>query len=145
MTTFTTRRDIPAGPAAVFGAFEDPARLARWWGPDGFTSTFETFEFRPGGRWVFAMHGPDGKTFPNESVFEAVVPGREIVLRHVCLPHFRLAITLQEQPGGTLLTWEQAFDDDQAANAMRRFLEAANEQNLDRLCAEVQAGASPAS
>jgi hypothetical protein len=91
------------------------------------------------------MHGPDGKTYPNESVFEAVVPDDEIVLRHVCLPYFRLAIALEERPGGTLLTWEQAFEDDQAANAMRGFLETANEQNLDRLCAEVQSGASPAS
>jgi uncharacterized protein YndB with AHSA1/START domain len=50
MTTFTTTREIPASPAAVFAAFQDPARLARWWGPNGFTTTFETFEFRPGGR-----------------------------------------------------------------------------------------------
>ena len=145
MTTFTTKREIPASPAAVFAAFQSPDRLARWWGPNGFTNTFETFEFQPGGRWVFSMHGPDGKTYPNESLFEAIVPGRIIVIRHVCPPHFRLTVTLQQQPAGTLVLWEQAFDDDAVANAVRHFVEPANEQNLDRLCAEVLSGPLPTS
>ncbi len=145
MTTFATKREIPAGPRAVFDAFQDPARLARWWGPNAFTNTFEIFEFRPGGRWVFSMHGPDGKTYPNESRFEAIEPDSKIVIRHLSQPHFQLTIILQEQAGGTLLSWEQAFDDDSVANAIRHIVEPANEQNLDRLGAEVQSGASSAS
>ncbi|WP_435016548.1 SRPBCC domain-containing protein [Tundrisphaera sp. TA3] len=84
MTTFSTKRTFAASPGAIFDAFQDPDRLARWWGPAGFTNTFETFEFRSGGRWAFAMHGPDGTTYPNESTFESIVPGREIVIRHAC-------------------------------------------------------------
>lgn len=145
MTTFTTKREIPASPASVFAAFQSPGRLAKWWGPNGFTNTFETFEFQPGGRWVFSMHGPDGKTYPNESLFETIVPDSIIVIRHVSPPHFQLTVTLQEQPAGTLVLWEQAFDDDAVANAIRHFVEPANEQNLDRLCAEVQSGTSLAS
>ncbi|WP_165075318.1 SRPBCC family protein [Paludisphaera rhizosphaerae] len=140
MTTFTTKREIPAIPSAVFAAFRDPVRLARWWGPDGFTNTFETFEFQPGGRWVFVMHGPTGANYDNESRFETIVPDEQVVIRHVSQPHFRLTVTLQEQPAGTLLLWEQAFDDDDVAKAVRHIVEPANEQNLDRLSAEVQAG-----
>ena len=88
MTTLSTGRVIPASPDAVFDAFRDPARLARWWGPDGFTNTFEVFEFRPGGRWSFAMHGPNGATYPNESEFASVVPGREVVVRHLSGPRW---------------------------------------------------------
>ena len=33
----------------VFSAFTDPKHLARWWGPNGFTTTMRNFEFRPGG------------------------------------------------------------------------------------------------
>ena len=29
----------------VFAAFSEANRLAAWWGPDGFTNTFEQFEF----------------------------------------------------------------------------------------------------
>ena len=46
-------------------AFSDPVRLARWWGPAGFTNTFTICEFKPGGQWSFTMHGPDGTNYPN--------------------------------------------------------------------------------
>ena len=48
--TFSSHLDIPARPEVVFAAFEEE-RLARWWGPDGFTNTFHEFSFTPGGRW----------------------------------------------------------------------------------------------
>ena len=65
MSTFTSTRNLHATPAAVFAAIGDPARLAKWWGPDGFTNRFEVFEFWPGGRWVFDMIGADGRVYPN--------------------------------------------------------------------------------
>ena len=87
------------------------------------------------------MHGPDGETYPNESLLVSIVPESEIGIRHVSRPYFQLTITLQEHRDGTQLVWEQAFDDDSVANAIRHFVEPANEQNLDRLCAEVQSDA----
>jgi uncharacterized protein YndB with AHSA1/START domain len=74
MNTFKTSREIPATPAAVFAAIADPQRLARWWGPDGFRNSFEVCDIRPGGAWKFTMHGPDGASYPNESVFFAIEP-----------------------------------------------------------------------
>jgi uncharacterized protein YndB with AHSA1/START domain len=41
-----TQRILPYTPDEIYDAFADPARLAKWWGPDGFTNTFEIFEFR---------------------------------------------------------------------------------------------------
>jgi uncharacterized protein YndB with AHSA1/START domain len=66
---FRSHRVLPYPPRSVFEAFARPEVLARWWGPNGFTNTFEVFEFRPGGRWKFVMHGPEGSNHPNESVF----------------------------------------------------------------------------
>ena len=51
---------IAATPAQVFAAMNDPARVARWWGPDGFGNTMHQFDFRPGGTWLLTMHEPDG-------------------------------------------------------------------------------------
>ena len=51
MAPFNTSRDIPAPAAQVFAAMANPERLARWWGPAGFTNTFHVCEFTPGGRW----------------------------------------------------------------------------------------------
>jgi len=139
-TTFTTSRHLAATPAAVFAAIQDPARLATWWGPDGFSNRFEVFEFQPGGRWVFTMIGPDGATYPNESVFANIEADRQVVIRHVCQPFFELTITLESSPGGTQLLWEQAFDDAAVAQAVRHIVEPANEQNLDRLSQVLGAG-----
>ena len=133
MSIFKTQRQLSATPAAVFAAIADPARLATWWGPEGFTNQFETFEFKVGGRWVFTMVGPDGQSYPNESVFAAIVPDSQVVIRHSCQPLFTLTITLQANVEGTLVLWEQAFDDPAVAQAVRHIVEPANEQNLDRL------------
>ena len=58
---FLHSRRIDAPWERVFHAFSDAAHLTRWWGPKGFTSTFHEFDLRPGGRWRFVMHGPDGR------------------------------------------------------------------------------------
>lgn len=140
---FTTRREIPAAPATVFAAMDDSARLARWWGPAGFTNSFQTCDFRPGGLWSYVMHGPGGKDYPNESVFEAIEPARKLVIRHVSQPHYRLTITLTSTDGGgTRVDWVQAFDDERVASGIAHIVEPANEQNLDRLTAEVLGGSS---
>jgi ubiquinone/menaquinone biosynthesis C-methylase UbiE/uncharacterized protein YndB with AHSA1/START domain len=140
MPTFETTREIPATPSDVFAAFEVPARLAKWWGPDGFRNSFDVCEFRPGGAWRFTMHGPDGSNHRNESVFEVVERDRQVVILHVSPPRFRLTVTLSPTAAGTRVDWSQAFDDPQVADAVRHIVVPANEQNLDRLAAEVQAG-----
>lgn len=135
-----TSRLLRAGPEAVLAAFTDPSRLARWWGPDGFSSTFEIFEPRAGGRWKFVMHGPDGKHYPNDSVFDELSAAR-VALRHVVAPVYELEIALVPEAGGTRLAWRQRFEATRVEGRLRAFLEQANEQNLDRLEAELARGA----
>jgi uncharacterized protein YndB with AHSA1/START domain len=137
MNTFQTSLDIPASPAAVFAAFEDPARLARWWGPDGFRNSFRTCEFRPGGTWQFTMHGPHGAIYNNESVFSEIERDRKIVIDHASHPRFRLSVSLYPSMDSTLVVWTQVFDDPTLAASVRHVVEPANEQNLRRLAAEV--------
>ncbi|MFO0603076.1 MAG: SRPBCC family protein [Polyangiales bacterium] len=130
-----TERVLAASPREVFAAFADPERLARWWGPAGFTNTFERFEFEPGGRWVFVMHGPNGASYPNESVFREIVPDARVVLEHVVAPRFVLTVTLTARGEGTHLTWAGAFESPALAAKLRPLSEPANEQVLDRLAA----------
>lgn len=137
MNPFTTSREIPATVEDVFAAFSDPARLARWWGPAGFTNTFKTCEFKPGGQWSFIMHGPNGQDFPNESVFAEIVPPRQVVIQHISNPKYRLTIGLAPSAQGTLVSWSQAFENPDVARRIAPIVVPANEQNLDRLTAEV--------
>lgn len=142
--TLRTARTLPYPPQAVYNAFASADLLATWWGPDGFTNTFEAFDFTVGGRWEFVMHGPDGASYPNTSVFEALVPSQQVVIRHDCAPYFTLTVALAEVPGGTHLTWEQAFDDAATAQAVKPICLPANEQNLDRLTRVLARGAGSA-
>jgi uncharacterized protein YndB with AHSA1/START domain len=137
MSTFNTQRRLSASPSAVFDAIRDAKRLAKWWGPSGFTNTFDVFEFQTGGRWHFNMTGPDGKTYPNQSVFSSIEADRQVVIDHVNHPHFQLKITLEPVDGGTLLSWSQTFADANVAQALSAMVTTANEQNLDRLESEL--------
>ena len=140
VTTFNTQRFLSAPPGAVFDAIQAADRLARWWGPAGFTNTFDVFEFRNGGRWQFSMIGPDGTSYPNQSVFALIEPDRQVVIEHVNEPHFQLTITLEPVNEGTLLHWSQVFADERVGKALADMVTVANEQNLDRLAAELCSG-----
>lgn len=132
MDTFRTSRFFGTSAASAFSAIRDPDRLARWWGPHGFSNRFKVFEFQPGGKWIFDMIGPDGTTYPNESVFTRIELDYGVSLRHECAPYFELTISLEAMGDGTLVRWEQAFEDADVAQAVKHIVEPANEQNLDR-------------
>jgi uncharacterized protein YndB with AHSA1/START domain len=129
----STERVLSASPRGVFAAFEQPDRLAEWWGPSGFRNTFEQFEFTTGGRWTFVMHGPNGADYQNDSVFREIKPDTKIVIEHVSQPRFTLTVTLTARGNRTHLAWVQEFESAEVAARMRPLCQPANEQNLDRL------------
>jgi uncharacterized protein YndB with AHSA1/START domain len=99
----------------VFSAWTDPKHLAQWWGPNGFTTTTHSFEFRPGGSWRFVMHGPDGRDYQNRITFDEIVPPERILYRHgggddVEPVQFTQAVTFEDLGNGqTRLTWHGKF------------------------------------
>ena len=137
MAAFNTSRDIPATVEEVFAAISDPERLARWWGPTGFTNTFSAFEFKNGGSWSLVMHGPDGHNYPNENVFAEIDAPHKIIVEHVGEPKYRLTILLAPSAVGTTVSWSQLFESAQVAERLEHIVVPANEQNLERLSAEV--------
>lgn len=132
-----TSRLFDAPRERVFRAFSDPSHLARWWGPKGFTNTFEELDLRPGGHWRFVMHGPDGGNYKNESVFDVVESDR-VVFRHITAPYFEMTITFTEEGGKTRVGWQQVFNSTEERDRIARFAGDANEQNLDRWEAELK-------
>jgi len=107
MKTFKTSRDIPSLPVNIFAAFNDPVRFAKWWGPSGFSNTFQQFQFKRGGKWSFVMHGPNEKDYQNEAEFIDIVPNEKVVIRHHSLPNFTLTILITPSQKGTLVEWIQ--------------------------------------
>jgi uncharacterized protein YndB with AHSA1/START domain len=75
-------RVIDAPRELVFEAFTEVRHLSRWWGPEGFTTTTQSFEFREGGEWVFVMHGPDGTDYTDWITWTGIDPPERISLLH---------------------------------------------------------------
>ena len=137
MTSFNHSLDIPATPEQVFAAISTPERLARWWGPAGFTNTVSICEFKTGGRWNLVMHGPDGANYPNDNVFGEIVLNQKVVVEHPMQPVFRLTIELMASATGTLVSWAQAFESANVARQVEHIVVPANDENLQRLKVEV--------
>jgi uncharacterized protein YndB with AHSA1/START domain len=145
ITVDTTGRELSslrlldAPPERVYRAWVEPVRLARWWGPKGFTNDFEVCEPKPSGRWKFVMVSPDGARFPNESVFVELVPGQKVVIDHVVPPRFRLIAQFEAEGAGTRISWRQIFESKEVCDQVKGIAVPANEENFDRLAAELAA------
>ncbi len=131
-------RVFPAPRARLFHAFRDPAALAVWWGPKGFTNTFQEFDFRVGGAWRFTMHGPNGEEYPNAKAFTEIVEDEVIAFDHMQPMHsFSMRMTFADEGAGTRVTWRMRFQDPDEAAKLRGFIRNANEENFDRLAAHL--------
>jgi uncharacterized protein YndB with AHSA1/START domain len=134
----------PASPAQLFAAMQDPNRIAKWWGPEGFTNTIHTYEFLDGGSWRLTMHGPDGTDYPTENRFLRIVQDQLFEMEHLNGHHFVLTLELLPHGEGTEVKWRQTFDTAEHYNQLAEFVAAANEQNLGRLAAEITRSTSAA-
>jgi uncharacterized protein YndB with AHSA1/START domain len=72
--TLEIDRTLPAAPALVFAAFADPNRLARWWGPAGFSTPSLDFDPRAGSSYRIEMQPPAGDAFYLAGEFRVVDP-----------------------------------------------------------------------
>jgi uncharacterized protein YndB with AHSA1/START domain len=104
-------RVFDAPRALVWQAWTDPAMLARWFGPRGFTSSVPEFDLRVGGALRIVMHGPDGNDYPMQGVFREVAPPARLVFSNIALDNDgnhllegETAVTFAEHDGKTTLT-----------------------------------------
>ena len=110
---FTRVFDAPR--ELVFDAFTNPEHLAKWWGPQGFTTTVHEMDVRPGGIWRLTMHGHDGRDYHNRIVMLEVVKPDRLVFRHEPdhdserVTH-QTTVTFNSHRGKTLLTMRLLFD-----------------------------------
>ena len=73
-------RRLRAPRALVFKVFTDPAHLARWFGPEGFTLAECKVEARVGGVFYVDMRSPEGKPHRATGRFQAVDVHSRLVL-----------------------------------------------------------------
>src|SRR5215217_5860160 len=124
---------------AVWDAWTDPAQVAQWWGPRGFTLTTHSKDLRPGGTWRYTMHGPDGVDWPNVTLYHEVEPRAKLVYDHGASddrpPLFRVTALFTEiAPDKTRLEMTMALATPEAAEETRKFIKkAGGDSTWDRL------------
>lgn len=120
--------------ALVWEMWTDPQHLVNWWGPNGFTTTIHQMEVKVGAEWLLTMKGPDGKTYPNRSVFLEVVPFEKISYEHFN-PSFIATALFREIDGETELEWTMVFPTKELCEAVVKAHGAAEglKQNVEKL------------
>ena len=110
--TLITTREIDAPIAKVWGAWTDPEKIAKWWGPAGFRSTVKELDVRQGGRFQVIMHGPDGTDYPNLYAFDHVEEFKQLIYTSAGSEQFGLA------------PYQSVFDLESAGNKTKVVLKA---------------------
>ena len=128
--------DAPA--KAVWDAWTDPNQAAQWWGPRGFTITTHSKDLRPGGQWIYTMHGPDGVDYPNNTTYFEVEPCRKLVYDHGASgdkpPMFRVTVLFSEDKGQTKIDMTMTLPTPEAAEETAKFIKkAGGNATWDRL------------
>jgi uncharacterized protein YndB with AHSA1/START domain len=70
--TLELNRALPAAPSQVFAVFTDPNELARWWGPEGFSTPSLELDPRVGESYRIEMLPPEGEAFYLTGEFHVV-------------------------------------------------------------------------
>jgi uncharacterized protein YndB with AHSA1/START domain len=92
-----------------------------------------------GGRWSFIMHGPEKGNYANECEFIQIDRPSLIAWKRYSKPLFRVVATFEDIEGEkTKVVFRQIFDTPEECNKLRPFVVDKNEENLDRLEAELQ-------
>lgn len=123
---------------AVWDAWTDPEQVGKWWGPRGFTLTTKSKDLRPGGRWVYTMHGPDGTDWPNSTLYHEVEKYKLLVYDHgsdgTSPPLFKVTVRFNELNGKTKMEMWMGFANAEAAAESRKFIKkAGGDSTWDRL------------
>jgi uncharacterized protein YndB with AHSA1/START domain len=118
----------------MFEAWTNPNILRQWWGPAGFTNTFHQFDLRPGGNWVFTMHGPEKGNYENECVFLEISKPELIAWERLSNPVFRVVTTFEQVANDqTKLIFRMQFENQKECNTIRKIAPEKNEENFDKL------------
>ncbi|MES2656646.1 MAG: SRPBCC family protein [Bacteroidota bacterium] len=131
-------RIVNAPRELVYKAWTDPNHLKNWWGPAGFTNTFNEFDLRPGGKWSFIMHGPDKGNYANECEFIKIEKLALIAWKRFSKPLFQVLATFEEVADNkTKIVFKMLFDSADECNKLKKFVPEKNEENFDKLEVEL--------
>jgi len=72
--TIKVKREFDANPEQVWNAWTNPEILNQWWAPKPWKTDTKEMDFKPGGRWLYAMRGPEGEEHWSFSDYTSISP-----------------------------------------------------------------------
>lgn len=133
-----SKRIINFPKELVYSAWTEPEHLKNWWGPKGFTNTFNEFDLRPGGKWSFIMHGPDKGNYANECEFLRVEKPDFLSWKRFSKPLFHVAVSFEAvSDNETKIVFKMIFDTPEECNKLKPYVVDKNEENFDKLETEL--------
>lgn len=134
-----TTRLFQAPRELVYKAWTDPNHLKVWWGPKGFTNTFNTFDLRVGGKWIFVMHGPEKGNYKNEVTFLVIRDPELLIWDRQSQPLFQVEVIFEKvSENETRVIFKQKFKTAEECSKLRKYVPEKNEENMDRLEEELK-------
>lgn len=80
--TLVLTRDLDAPRELVYRAWTEPARLAEWCMPQGFSVPFAESDIRAGGHYRTCLKAPDGVEHRVRGTYTELAPPARIVFTH---------------------------------------------------------------
>ena len=65
-TQIVIKRIFDAPKETVWKYWTTPELVQKWWGPEHFTAPSIKIDFKVGGKYIYAMHGPAGTEFDKD-------------------------------------------------------------------------------
>ena len=115
--SLTLKRRLKATPAAVYAAWTEPEKIAKWFGPEQIETLRAQADARVGGGFRIVMRSPDGEEHDVSGIYREVVPNEKLVFTWAwrSTPERESLVTVLIKPdgSGSLLTLihEQFFDE----------------------------------
>lgn len=70
----TVKREFAAEVSLVWDAYTKSEILDQWWAPKPWKARTKSMDFREGGRWLYAMVGPEGEEHWSIADYERIEP-----------------------------------------------------------------------
>ncbi len=91
----------------MYQAWTSAEELAKWWGPEGYTTTIEKMEVEVGGEYKFAMNPPEGEAKVLVGRYEEVLQNEKLVFTWKwedadnAFPETKVTVQFVDQDGST--------------------------------------------
>ncbi len=79
--TITVKREFAAALPLVWDAYTKSEILDQWWAPKPWKARTKTMDFRNGGRWHYAMVGPEGEEHWAAADYSSIIDQKKFIVK----------------------------------------------------------------